>query len=464
MKMFDLMIVGAGTAGYVAALYAARHNLSVALIEKDKLGGVCLNRGCIPSKALIASAETYEKIKRAAEFGIKIDGKAIPDLPAIVERKNRVVETVRRGLESLIKANRIALFESEATVLAPGTVKVGENLIEGKGLLVATGSSPASLSGFTLDGQKVLSTDHILDLKELPKHLIVLGAGPAGCEMAFFYAAFGSRVTILEILPRALPQEDADVSRIIEREMRKRDIQLRTGIRAEGMEKVENGVQVHLSGGEMLQGDLLFVSVGRIFNSGGFGLEKLGISLGKKGEIIVDQQMRTNVPGVYAAGDVIGGLLLAHVASEEGKTAVDSILGKGKPINYERIPWGIFTMPEVGRFGLTEVEAREKYGKVKIGRFAYRSLGKAHAIGEIVGEVKIISSVENGKIVGAHIVGAFAADLVQEISLVAQAGAREEELVPAVFAHPTLSEAVMEALQDLKGLSLHKLPFARTSG
>jgi dihydrolipoamide dehydrogenase len=337
-------------------------------------------------------------------------------------------------------------------------------LIEGKGLLVATGSSPASLSGFTLDGQKVLSTDHILDLKELPKHLIVLGAGPAGCEMAFFYAAFGSRVTILEILPRALPQEDADVSRIIEREMRKRDIQLRTGIRAEGMEKVENGVQVHLSGGEMLQGDLLFVSVGRIFNSGGFGLEKLGISLGKKGEIIVDQQMRTNVPGVYAAGDVIGGLLLAHVASEEGKTAVDSILGKGKPINYERIPWGIFTMPEVGRFGLTEVEAREKYGKVKIGRFAYRSLGKAHAIGEIVGEVKIISSVENGKIVGAHIVGAFAADLVQEISLVAQAGAREEELVPAVFSHPTLSEAVMEALQDLKGLSLHKLPSARTSG
>ncbi|MGB9834604.1 MAG: dihydrolipoyl dehydrogenase [bacterium] len=458
IKMFDLIIVGAGTAGYIAALYAARHNLKVALVEKDKLGGVCLNRGCIPSKALIASAEVFEKINRAEEFGIKVEGRVIPNMDAIVDRKNKVVETLRRSLEGLIKVNKIAFFEGQARVLSPGSIQVGQEILEGKNLLIATGSSPANIPGFPIDRTSVLSTDHILELRNIPEHLIIIGAGAAGCEMGTFFGTLGAQVTILEILPRALPQEDPDTSRLLEREMRKRGIQLRTGVKVEGMERMEEGVRVFLSEGEIIQGSMVFVSVGRSFNSKGFGLEEIGISLGPKGEIVVDPLMRTSLPNVFAAGDVIGGLLLAHVASEEGKTAVDAILGQGRPINYHKIPWGIFTMPEIGRFGLTEPEAREKYGEINVGRFTYRSLGKAHAISEISGEVKIISKREDGEILGAHIIGAFAADLVQEISLAVQAGAREEDLARAIFAHPTLSEAVMEAIHDLKGLSLHKLP------
>jgi|YelNatPaOPRAMG01_1025707.scaffolds.fasta_scaffold03878_13 dihydrolipoamide dehydrogenase len=456
--MFDLLIVGAGTAGYVAALYAARQNLKVALVERDKIGGVCLNRGCIPSKALLASAEVMEKINRAEEFGIKVQGEVSPDMEAIINRKNKIVETLRKGLESLIRANKIAYFEGQARILSPEKIQIGQEILEGRNLLVATGSSPANLPGFPIDGVKVLSTDHILDLRRIPEHLIILGAGAAGCEMATFFSVLGAKVTVLEILPRALPQEDPDISNLLEREMRKKGITLRTGVKVEGMEKTEEGVKVSLPQGEEITGNLIFVSVGRTFNTTGFGLEEIGLSLGKKGEVIVDSLMRTSVPGVFAAGDVIGGLLLAHVASEEGKTAVDTILGKARPIDYQKIPWGIFTLPEIGRFGLTEPEAREKYGEVKVGRFSYRSLGKAQAVSELSGEVKIIAQKDNGEILGAHIFGASASDLVQEISLAVQAGAREEDLERAIFTHPTLSEGVMEAIHDLKGFSLHKLP------
>ncbi|MCR4429347.1 MAG: dihydrolipoyl dehydrogenase [Caldiserica bacterium] len=456
--MFDAIIIGAGTAGYVAALYGARRNLNISLIEKDLVGGVCLNRGCIPSKALISSAEVLEKAKRAGEFGIKIEGQIVPNLPSIIERKNRIVGTIRRSLEGLIKANKINLVQGEARIISPNQVLVGENLIEGKNILIATGSSPAIIPGFDFDGTKVLSTDHILDLEEIPEHLIIIGAGVSGCEMGTFFSSLGSKVTILEILPRALPQEDPDISRLIEREMRKRGIQLRTEVKVEGMDKSEEGVKVLLSGGEEISGSHVFVSVGRQFNSRGFGLEELGVVLGQKGEVKVDPLMRTSIPNIYAAGDVIGGLLLAHVASEEGKVAIKTILGEGTPLKYHQIPWGIFTAPEIGRFGFTEPEAREKFGEIKIGRFPFRSLGKAHAISEVSGEVKIISSKEKGEILGAHIIGPFSADLVQEVSLAVQAGAREDDLVHAVFSHPTLSEAVMEAIHDLKGFSLHKIP------
>lgn len=458
--MFDLIILGGGTAGYVAALYGARQNLKVALVEKDKIGGVCLNRGCIPSKALLSSAEVLEKVKRSSEFGIKVEGKIAPSLPEIMERKDRIVEVLRRSLETLIKAHKISLFLGEGIVLKNNMVRVGEEVLEGKNLLIATGSSPANISGFEIDGDSVLSTDHILNLKEIPEHLIIIGAGAAGCEMATFFGALGSRVTVIEILPRVLPQEDPDVSRLIEREMKRRGVELRIGTKVEGMEVFDGGVKVFLPQGEEIVGTKIFLSVGRVYNTKGFGLENLGVSLGKKGEISVDPLMRTSVPGVFAAGDVIGGLLLAHVASEEGKTAVKAILGRGKPLDYQKIPWGIFTFPEVGRFGFTEPEARERFGDIKVGRFPFRSLGKALAISEISGEAKIISRGDNGEILGAHIVGPMAADLVQEVSLAVQAGAKVEDLEGAVFAHPTLSEAVMEAIHDLNGLSLHKLPGA----
>ncbi|MCX5976186.1 MAG: dihydrolipoyl dehydrogenase [Coprothermobacterota bacterium] len=454
--MFDLIVIGAGPAGYVAALYGARKGMKVAVVEKDQVGGVCLNRGCIPSKALIASGETYERILRAKEFGIDLDGRASPNLPAIVQRKERVVELMRKGVESLFKGSQVTLLRGDARVLAPGLIEVNGEQVEAKRLLVATGSSPSTLPGFPLSGRRVLSTDHILSLTDLPKRLLVLGAGAAGCEMGFFFSMLGVQVTLVELMPRALPGEDEDISRLLEREMRRRKIQFLPGVKVEGMEEGSDGVKLFLPQGKVLEGDYLFVSIGRLLHSRGLGLEELGVRLGGKGEIETDGRMRTNVTGIYAAGDVIGGLLLAHVASAEGKVAVDEMLGQATPINYEKAPWAIFTSPEIGRVGLTEREALARLGEVRVGRFPYRALGKAQAIGETAGEAKIVASA-SGEILGAHIIGAGASDLVQEVSTLMQAGATLNGLRQAVFSHPTLSEAVMEAFEDLEGLSLHQL-------
>lgn len=456
--MYDLIIIGAGTAGYVAALYAARAGLKVALAEKDEVGGVCLNRGCIPSKALISSAEALEEIGRAKEFGIRLEGRVFPDFALIMERKDRVVEMLRKGVESLLQVSKVEVYRGEARLLSSQQVQVRGEVLEGRNLLLATGSAPADLPGFTIDGRKVLSSDHLLSLKEIPPRLLILGAGSMGCEFGFLFNTLGSEVTIVELLPRVLPGEDKDVSRLVEREMRRRKINLFTGTKVEGMEEENGVVRLYLPGGEVIEGDILFLSVGRSYNSGGFGLEELGVKRGSKGEILVDWRMRTSVQGVYAAGDVIGGLLLAHVASAEGITAVDDMLGRARPLNYDCIPWGIFTKPEVGRVGLTEEQARDRYEEILIGRFPYRAAGRAIASGEITGEAKIIARKGTEEVVGAHIVGAFASDLVQEVSIAMQAGIRVGELRKAVFAHPTFSEVVKEALEDLEGFSLHQFP------
>ncbi len=461
-SLFDLIVIGAGPAGYVAALYAARKRMKVAVVEKDLVGGVCLNRGCIPSKALIASGETYERIQHAKEYGIELDGPVFPNLPAMVQRKEKVVELMRKGVENLLKGSQVTLLRGDARVLVPGLIEVNGERVEAKHLLIATGSSPSTLPGFPLSGRRVLSTDHILSLTDLPKRLLVLGAGAAGCEMSFFFSMLGVEVTLLELMPRALPGEDEDISRLLEREMRRRKIQFLPGVKVEGMEEGSEGVKLFLPEGKVLEGDYLFVSIGRLLHSRGLGLEELGIRLGGKGEIQTDSRMRTNLPGIYAAGDVIGGLLLAHVASAEGKVAVDEMLGQATPISYEKVPWAIFTTPEIGRVGLTEREARARLGEVRVGRFPYRALGKAQAIGETAGEAKIVVSA-SGEILGAHIIGAGASDLVQEVSTLMQAGATLEKLRRVVFSHPTLSEVVMEALEDLEGLSLHQLPPAHGS-
>jgi dihydrolipoamide dehydrogenase len=455
--MFDLTVIGAGPAGYVAALYAVRKGLRVALVEKSMVGGVCVNAGCIPSKALIASGETLDRIRRAAEFGIEVAGTIRPHLPAIMSRKEKIVDGVRRGVETLINTSKIALISGEARVVASNKVSIGDQVLESQHILLAMGSVPATLSGFPFSGKRVLSTDHVLALREIPRHLLVLGSGPAGLEMAFFYAQLGSQVTVVELLPRALPMEDESISKLIEREMKKRRIAFLPNVQSHGVEEEADKVRLHLPEGKALEGDYLFVSVGRAICSRGIGLEELGVNMASKGEILVDKFMRTSVDGIYAAGDVIGGLMLAHVASAEGKAAVDCILGNPSQILYESIPWGIFTVPEIGRVGLTEKEARERYREVRVGRFPYRALGKAMAIGETSGEAKIVT-LSSGEILGAHIIGFSASDLVQEISVLMQSGAKLDDLAHTVFAHPTLSEVLKEALEDLEGLSLHQLP------
>jgi dihydrolipoamide dehydrogenase len=454
--MFDLTVIGAGPAGYVAALYAVRKGLRVTLAEKSLVGGVCTNAGCIPSKALIASAETLDRIRRAAEFGIEIKGTVRPDLPAIMLRKEKIVDGVRRGVDTLIQASKIALLSGEAHLVASNMVSIGDQVLESKHILLAMGSVPATLSGFPFSGKRVLSTDHILALQEIPRHLIILGSGPAGLEMAFFYAQLGSQVTVLELLPRALPMEDESISKLIEREMKKRKIAFLPNVQSDGVEEETDKVRLHLPEGKMLEGDYLFVSVGRAICSRGIGLEELGVKMALKGEILVDSFMRTSVDGIYAAGDVVGGLMLAHVASAEGKAAVDCILGNPSQIRYQSIPWGIFTIPEIGRVGLTEQAARERYDAVRVGRFPYRALGKAMAIGETNGEAKIVA-LASGEILGAHIIGFSASDLVQEISVLMQSGAKMDDLAHTIFAHPTMSEVLKEALDDLEGLSLHQL-------
>lgn len=455
--MFDLIVIGAGPAGYVAALYAVRKGLRVGLVEKSRVGGVCMNAGCIPSKALIASVETLDRIQRAAEFGIEVEGTIRPNLPAIMSRKEKIVDGVRRGVETLINTSKITLISGEAHVVDSKKVSIGDQVLESQHILLAMGSVPATLSGFPFSGKRVLSTDHILALQEIPRHLLVLGSGPAGLEMAFFYAQLGSQVTVVELLPRALPMEDESISKLIEREMKKRRIAFLPNVQSDGVEEDADKVCLHLPEGKALEGDYLFVSVGRAICSRGIGLEELGVKMASKGEILVDKFMRTSANGIFAAGDVIGGLMLAHVASAEGKAAVDCILGNPSQIRYESIPWGIFTVPEIGRVGLTEKEARERYHEVRVGRFPYRALGKAMAIGETSGEAKIVA-LSGGEILGAHIIGFSAADLVQEISVLMQSGVKLDDLAHTVFAHPTLSEVLKEALEDLEGLSLHQLP------
>lgn len=456
-----LAIIGAGPGGYVAAIRAAQKGALVTVIEAAEVGGTCLNWGCIPTKTLIASAEALEHVKNAAAYGIEVSGEVKFSLEKIRERKDRVVSTQIKGIRALFRSWGVDLIAGRGLLLSPDVVRVVQKDGTARDLptdkvIIATGSRPARLPGFSFDGESVITSDDAVQLKRIPERLLIIGAGVIGAEFAFIYRAFGAEVTLVEMLPRALATEDEDVSGIIEREMKKARITLVTNTKVESILKGVDGKMVaKLSNGQEIKAAQVLVSIGRSMNSENIGLENAGVERGKRGEIIVNEKMETNVPGVYAVGDVTGNMMLAHVASRQGMVAVDNALGGSSRMDYDVVPAGIFTMPEVGSVGLRERQAIELGIGHKVGRFQYRGLGKAHAMGEITGMAKIVADEITDKVLGVHICGAHATDLIHEGALAIQMGVTSKQLGSMIHAHPTLAEAIMEAAEDVHAMAIH---------
>jgi dihydrolipoamide dehydrogenase len=462
-----IIIIGAGPGGYVAAIRAAQLGARVTVVENQALGGVCLNWGCIPSKALLSVVELGDKAKKASDFGLTIQGPVGYDLARMVARKNKVVDGLVKGIATLFKTWGIQHTEGRGEILDQRTVKVSardgkESRIEGDAIIVATGSSWPNLPMFPIDGQQIITSKEALDTTSIPASLLILGGGVEGCEFAALYSGMGTQLTIVELLPRILPLEDEEMSSMMARELAKRGATVQTGTT---VEKVDRGASVRatLKDGTVVEVEKVLVSVGRGFNSKGIGLETVGVQVGRRGDIVVNGRMETNVPGIYAIGDVVGKAMLAHVASAQGKVAVENILGHPREIDYRVVPAGIFTLPEIGRVGLTERQAREEAQArgdnpetaVKVGRFRYAGLGKAQGIGDTTGLFKIVSATKTGEILGAHIMGAHATDVVHELALAMQLRAKVSDVAEMIHAHPTFSEGILEAAEDADGMAIH---------
>lgn len=465
-----IAILGAGPGGYVAAIRAAQLGARVTVIEREKLGGVCLNWGCIPSKALLSVVELGDKLKKAEDLGLILQAPATYDLARMVARKEKVVATLVKGISTLFKGWGIEQVTGQGAVRDARTIAVtlpdgAQREIHADALVIATGSSWPNLPQFPIDGRQIVTSQQMLDLTQVPASLAILGGGVEGCEFAALYSGIGTQVTILELMPRLLPLEDEEISSTMERELKKRGVTVITGTTVEKCERSPESLMLYLKDGSTIAAEKLLVSVGRGFNSREIGLEQVGVALGRRGDVLVDEHLCTNVPGIYAIGDVTGKAMLAHIASTQGQVAVENILGHQRTIDYDIIPAGIFTLPEIGRVGLTEQQARaraEQNGKdphhaVKVGRFRYGALGKAQATGDTTGFYKVIADAETDRILGMHILGAHAADLIHEPALAMQVGATAAQVARLIHAHPTLAEGVMEAMEDLDGAAIHQL-------
>lgn len=463
-----IAILGAGPGGYVAAIRAAQLGARVTVIENQALGGVCLNWGCIPSKALLAVVELGDKVKKAADLGLTVQGAVGYDPVKMVARKNKVVEGLVKGIASLFKIWNIEHLEGTGSLLDAKSLRVRkhdgtEATVEADAIVIATGSSWPSLPLFPVDGKQIITSKEALDLGSVPKRLLIIGGGVEGCEFASLYSGLGTAVTLVEMMANVLPLEDEEIASFMARELKKRGVELHVGTTVEKIDRQPGVVRATLKDGTVVEADQVLVSVGRGFNSKNIGLEKAGVQVGTRGEILVNERMETNVRGVYAIGDVVGKAMLAHVASAQGKVAVQNILGRASKVSYNLIPAGIFTLPEIGRVGLTEQEARAKVrdigrdpdADVKIGRFRYAALGKAQGAGDITGMFKIVADAKTQNILGVHIVGAHAADLVHEAAMAMHMGATPTQVAEMIHAHPTLSEGIMEAAEDVAGMAIH---------
>ena len=464
-----IVILGAGPGGYVAAIRAAQLGARVMVVESHALGGVCLNSGCIPSKALLSVIELGDKVKKADDLGLLVQGPVGYDLARMVARKNQVVATLVKGIAMLFKAWNIEHVQGTGALRDTQIVTVtgtdgGSRDIHADAIVIATGSSWPNLPQFPIDGRQLLTSQHLLDLDRIPASLLIVGAGVEGCEFAALYSGLGTKVTIVELMSRVLPLEDSDISSAMERELKKRGVEVLIGTTVETLERAPSTVTAHLKDGVQVVAEMLLVSVGRGLNSRGIGLEQVGVQTGRRGEILVDERMETTVPGIYAIGDVVGKVMLAHVASAQGKVAVENIMGHETTVRYDVIPAGIFTLPEIGRVGMTEQQAREQVQAagqdpdtaVKVGRFRYAGVGKAQATGDTTGFFKVITEASSGRIMGVHILGAHAADVVHEAAMAMQTGATVTHMAEMIHAHPTLSEGLMEAAEDVEGKAIHQ--------
>ncbi len=461
---FDLAVIGAGPGGYVAAIRAAQLGQKVAVIEEDRPGGVCLNWGCIPSKALLCGAELVENLRKHGEtFGVAADGIRL-DYAKVVDHSRKSADRLCNGVQALFKKNRIELVKGRGRLEGPTSVEVSgesDRMVEASHILLATGSREWVPAGFEVDGECLLTSREALVSKRIPERLVVVGAGPVGIEFAYVYAMYGSKVTVVEMVDQMLPGADREVASTLQREFRRKGIEVRLGASFEAVEKVGGLVRVSVSGdgsSEEIEADQVLAAIGRRPLSDDLGLEKLGIPVDSRGFVGVDPQLRTSAPTVSAIGDLVGGALLAHKASEEGIAAVESLAGLDRaPLDHRRIPFCIYAQPQIAWIGLTEEEARSEFGdQLRVGRFPFTASGKAVASAHTAGFVKLLAEPESGEIVGAHIVGQGATELIAEIGLAMTLEATTAEVAATCHAHPTLSEALLEAalLAEDRGINL----------
>jgi dihydrolipoamide dehydrogenase len=457
-EAYDIAFLGGGPAGYQGAIRAAQLGARVAVVEESFLGGVCLNWGCIPTKTVRASAEVGRAMRRAREFGFQ-PVEANPDIKSIIARKDRVVQGLRRSIAGLFQAHRIDLVEGRGRLIAPMKIEVERegqvSLIEAVKVVIATGSRPARLPMFP-PGPRVFLADEILTIGYLPGRLLVVGGGAVGVEMAAIFRELGSQVTLVEMMDRLLPYDDAEMAEYLTGVLKRRKIAVKCGVQVSEVQEAGENFAVRLADGAELTPDTILLATGRRFNTEGLGLEELGVEL-EKGRIVVDEHLMTNVRGVYAAGDVIGGWLLAHVAFAEGICAAEHALGLGTTMNYQVVPRCTFTMPEYAAVGVSEEDAQAQH-PVKMARFPFKSLGMGQSLGELEGLVKIIAHAQTDQILGAHIIGPHAADLIAEVALAMRGGLPSRMIMETIHAHPTLSEAVLEVAQALHGRAIHMPP------
>lgn len=464
MNEYDVIVIGAGPGGYVSAIRSAQLGLKTAIVDKQWLGGVCLNVGCIPSKSLLKNAEVAHTLReRGREFGFSFENLTL-DYSVAVKRSRQVSDRLTKGVGFLMKKNGIDVHMGTARLTARDTVQVTDKDgkvtdLKAKNIIIATGASAAVIPGVKVDGEKVVTYHEAILQTRLPKSVIVIGGGAIGLEFSTVWNAYGSEVTIVEMLPRIAPLEDEEISAELTKAFQKRGINVLAGHRVQSVETTESGVRVVVSGesGEKtLEAEQALLAIGFKPNSRGLGLEEAGVKVNERGFIEVDERMATSVPGIWAIGDVTGKLLLAHVASAQGIACAEAIAGLPvQPIDYRMIPRATYCQPQVASFGLTEAQAKEAGYSVKVGRFPFQPNGKALGLGDYTGFVKIIADEKSGEILGAHMIGPEVTELLPELTLAQRSELTIEEVARNIHAHPTLSEVIMEAAEAALGHAIH---------
>jgi len=458
---FDVIVIGAGPGGYVCAIRAAQLGMKVACVEKrETLGGTCLNIGCIPSKALLQSSEHFDEARhKFAEHGVGV-GEVTLDLARMQARKGEVVGANVKGVEFLFKKNKVAWIKGEASIPAPGQVEVAGTTYAAKHIVIATGSDSIPLPGVEVDEKVVVSSTGALELEQVPAHLVVIGGGYIGLELGSVWRRLGAEVTVVEYLDRLVPAMDTEIGRAFERILGRQGIKFRLTTKVTAVERTEGGVALTVepaAGGaaERLEADVVLVAIGRRPYLAGLGLEALGVALDERGRIETDAQFATSVPGIFAIGDAIAGPMLAHKAEEEGVALAEMLAGQKPHINYNNIPGVVYTWPEVASLGETEEQLKARGASYKVGKFPFTANGRARAMGETDGFVKLLADAQTDLLLGAHIIGPDAGTLIHEISVAMEFGASSEDVARTCHAHPSLNEAVKEAALAVAGRALH---------
>lgn len=455
---FDLLILGGGPGGYVAAIRANQLGMNVALVEDKHLGGICLNWGCIPTKALLKSAEVYSELSHSSDFGIEA-GNLSFDMPKIVKRSRQIAQRLSNGVGYLMKKNNVTVFNERGSLDADANVLLESGgVIKGKNAIIATGARPITLPGIEVDEEKIITSKRAMNLEKLPDSILIIGAGAIGVEFGYFFSSFGSKVTLVEMMPQILPVEDEEVAKVVENSFLKNGMNIKTGSAVKSVENTNNGLSIEIeTDGEVdnINTAVVLNAVGVRGNIENLGLEEAGVETSGR-FIDVDSLCKTSREGVWAIGDVIGPPLLAHVASTEGVVAVENIAGEpNNGVDYSAIPGCTYCQPQVASFGLTEKAADEKNIKVKIGRFPFRANGKALALGNHEGFVKLLFSEDDGELLGAHIVGQDATEMIGELVLARTHGATYKSIIDTLHAHPSLAESIPEAAGEAYGEALN---------